>query len=386
MAKQNFDPYFEWLRIPPSEQPPTHYRLLSLARFESNSEQIENAVARLVTRLQSLSEGPHVEHAQRLLNDTAKARLCLSDPLRKSEYDDQLRESLGWGRMLKDAPASKGALKDRSTSSTADQPPPLPTELETDSAASKQVNYLDDGDASTTGGRGGTKPTKTKMAGTNSDKSSSGKSPSEAQKKLAAKRSAKKTSPGAMMWGTAFSLLLLIIIGGGAAYFAKQYFLGEGNDPSPNATTDFESEAQDQSFADLAKSLEKTRTLTKDTSKQPQPPAAATKLISITIPGEKVARKFKMGDVQTFTAPVLRVVKSQRGKTRYIYFSNDKKSMLIARLTEKNFPDSWTLADLQTLVGKKVTCTGIVMKEPKSRPLILELSTADDLVVVPSDK
>ncbi len=96
MARE-FDPYHEWLKIPPSEQPPNHYRLLETARFESDPEIIEAAVSRLVTKLQNLSNGQHVAHAQRILNDVAKARLCLSDPQKKSAYDQQLRQQLGFG-------------------------------------------------------------------------------------------------------------------------------------------------------------------------------------------------------------------------------------------------------------------------------------------------
>ena len=32
----NFDPYHEWMGIPPSEQPPNHYRLLGLSEFETS--------------------------------------------------------------------------------------------------------------------------------------------------------------------------------------------------------------------------------------------------------------------------------------------------------------------------------------------------------------
>jgi len=41
-----FDPYHRWLGIPPAEQPPNHYRLLSLPLFESDLDVIETAVER----------------------------------------------------------------------------------------------------------------------------------------------------------------------------------------------------------------------------------------------------------------------------------------------------------------------------------------------------
>lgn len=93
-----FDPYYTWLKIPPSEQPPNHYRLLGTARFESDPELIESSVAKLVTRLQQLSGGPNVADAQRILNDVAKARLCLIDPNKKAAYDAQLKAQLELAR------------------------------------------------------------------------------------------------------------------------------------------------------------------------------------------------------------------------------------------------------------------------------------------------
>jgi len=38
-----FDPYYEWLGIPPEEQPADYYRLLGVQRFEANLNAISNA-------------------------------------------------------------------------------------------------------------------------------------------------------------------------------------------------------------------------------------------------------------------------------------------------------------------------------------------------------
>ena len=38
---EKFDPYYQWLGIPPKDQPPSHYRLLGIEEFESNPEVIE---------------------------------------------------------------------------------------------------------------------------------------------------------------------------------------------------------------------------------------------------------------------------------------------------------------------------------------------------------
>jgi curved DNA-binding protein CbpA len=91
---QEFDPYREWLKIPPSEQPPHHYRLLGLNAFESDPQMIEEGIKRLVGQLQSLSHGPHVKQAQELLNQVARIRLCLKDPEKKAQYDSELRTAM----------------------------------------------------------------------------------------------------------------------------------------------------------------------------------------------------------------------------------------------------------------------------------------------------
>ena len=36
-----FDPYHQWLGIPPKKQPPNHYTLLGLDAFESNPDVID---------------------------------------------------------------------------------------------------------------------------------------------------------------------------------------------------------------------------------------------------------------------------------------------------------------------------------------------------------
>ena len=87
----SFNPYQEWFGIPLDDQPPNHYRILGLELFEDSQSKIEDAVAAQVEFLQALSLGEHVVHAQQILSEVAKARLCLVSPERKQEYDNQLR-------------------------------------------------------------------------------------------------------------------------------------------------------------------------------------------------------------------------------------------------------------------------------------------------------
>lgn len=87
----DFDPLYYWLGIPPSEQPPDHYRLLGIQRFEHDPRVIENAADRQMVHLKTFQTGPHSDDSQRLLNRVATARICLLNPAAKNTYDEQLR-------------------------------------------------------------------------------------------------------------------------------------------------------------------------------------------------------------------------------------------------------------------------------------------------------
>lgn len=86
-----FDPYYQWLGIPSHEQPPDHYRLLGLARYETNADVIESAADRQMAHVRTHQSGKHGEASQRLLNEIAAARLCLLSAEKKAAYDAQLK-------------------------------------------------------------------------------------------------------------------------------------------------------------------------------------------------------------------------------------------------------------------------------------------------------
>ena len=94
VGDSNFDPYHQWLGIPPGEHPINHYRLLGLALFEENGNVIAHAADRQMSHLKSFSVGPHASDSQRLLNELAKVRLCLLTADAKTAYDQKLRATL----------------------------------------------------------------------------------------------------------------------------------------------------------------------------------------------------------------------------------------------------------------------------------------------------
>jgi hypothetical protein len=86
----DFDPYQKWLGIPPPEQPPNYYRLLTLKRLETDVEMIAKTADKLTAYLQARSKGKNGAHALRLLDDVNAARVCLLDPASKAIYDSVL--------------------------------------------------------------------------------------------------------------------------------------------------------------------------------------------------------------------------------------------------------------------------------------------------------
>ena len=87
---EGFDPYYTWLGIPPDEQPPNHYRLLGLRLFEDHVDAIHNAADRQMAYLRTFQTGPHSALSQKLLNEVAAARVCLSSVEKKAAYDAML--------------------------------------------------------------------------------------------------------------------------------------------------------------------------------------------------------------------------------------------------------------------------------------------------------
>ncbi len=106
---ESFDAYHELLGIPPAEQPPDHYRLLGVARFETNRDVIANAAAARSQYLRRAAVSDYAEvcrMCQQLLNEVAAAKLCLLNPTKRDAYDRQLRGASRPMEEPEDKPAS----------------------------------------------------------------------------------------------------------------------------------------------------------------------------------------------------------------------------------------------------------------------------------------
>jgi Type II secretion system (T2SS), protein E, N-terminal domain len=84
------DVYKEWLGIPEGPRPPDHYQLLRLVQFEDDPEKVRKNYKKLNSHVRKYATGQYSVESQALLNELAKAMLCLTDEEQKQEYDRSL--------------------------------------------------------------------------------------------------------------------------------------------------------------------------------------------------------------------------------------------------------------------------------------------------------
>jgi len=98
MAKE-LDVYRDWLGIKETARPLDYYQLLRVARFEDNTAKIRTHYRKMNAHVRKFATGEYASQSQQLLNELARAMLCLTDFQRKREYDASLgRADTGEGR------------------------------------------------------------------------------------------------------------------------------------------------------------------------------------------------------------------------------------------------------------------------------------------------
>jgi hypothetical protein len=134
-----FDPYDEWLDISPEEQPADHYRLLGLARFETDAARIAAAADERMARLRTFQTGPRGAYTQKLLNELAAARVTLLDAAGKAAYDGKLAASLSQLEAARRAQAPRPVTQ---APAAPPQAPPSPVRAAAKPTAGWQVPLL----------------------------------------------------------------------------------------------------------------------------------------------------------------------------------------------------------------------------------------------------
>jgi hypothetical protein len=99
MPTKEIDVYKEWLGITESVRPLSHYQLLRLKQFEDDAAKVREHYRKMNAHVRKYAAGEFGPQSQALLNELAKAMLCLTDAKRKAEYDASLgRKDPGAGR------------------------------------------------------------------------------------------------------------------------------------------------------------------------------------------------------------------------------------------------------------------------------------------------
>ena len=84
------DVYRDWLKIEEAKRPLNYYQLLKLKKFEDDPVRIRHHYKQLNAHVRKYQAGDFAKQSQELLNELARAMLCLTDAARKEDYDGTL--------------------------------------------------------------------------------------------------------------------------------------------------------------------------------------------------------------------------------------------------------------------------------------------------------
>ncbi|HUY32108.1 MAG TPA: hypothetical protein VMV69_04950 [Pirellulales bacterium] len=99
-----FDPYHKWLGIPAEFRPPTYYQLLGISPQEQDRDVIDAAVLRQSAYVRNFQSGRYGADATRILTEIAAAKLCLLNPIKRGQYDAELKRQRAEAERLDLAP------------------------------------------------------------------------------------------------------------------------------------------------------------------------------------------------------------------------------------------------------------------------------------------
>lgn len=93
------DVYRDWLKITETARPLNHYQLLRLKVFEDDTAKVREHYRAMNAHVRKYAAGEFAKQSQDLLNELAKAMLCLTDKQRKGEYDAALGRKDASGKL-----------------------------------------------------------------------------------------------------------------------------------------------------------------------------------------------------------------------------------------------------------------------------------------------
>ncbi|NIP69958.1 MAG: hypothetical protein GTO04_12500 [Planctomycetales bacterium] len=87
---ETLDVYRDWLGVKETTRPLDYYQLLRLEAFDDDQDRIRRHYRKLNSHVRKFASGSYARQSQDLLNELARAMLCLTDLQRKGEYDESL--------------------------------------------------------------------------------------------------------------------------------------------------------------------------------------------------------------------------------------------------------------------------------------------------------
>jgi hypothetical protein len=87
---ERLDVYRDWLGITETVRPLDYYQLLRLKPFTDDAQKIRAHYRKMNAHVRKFATGDYAAESQELLNELARAMLCLTDMQRKREYDASL--------------------------------------------------------------------------------------------------------------------------------------------------------------------------------------------------------------------------------------------------------------------------------------------------------
>ena len=89
-SEKTLDVYRDWLGIKETDRPLDYYQLLRLKRFEDDQDRVRRHYRKMHNHARKYATGEFSGASQELLNELARAMLCLADIRRKKAYDASL--------------------------------------------------------------------------------------------------------------------------------------------------------------------------------------------------------------------------------------------------------------------------------------------------------
>ncbi len=89
-SEKSLDVYRDWLGIKETDRPLNYYQLLRLTQFEDDQDRVRRHYGKMHNHARKFATGDFSNASQELLNELARAMLCLTDVRRKKESDASL--------------------------------------------------------------------------------------------------------------------------------------------------------------------------------------------------------------------------------------------------------------------------------------------------------